>query len=210
MCIFQTIASVSPSTVQRYVNYWESIRPTTWHEKWKRWVFAFCSIRAGWETNKNTYRALVRNVWPDVESLRAILEKCRIGIYENRTRGIWEFTNEVVDNPEVLNIDVKHDWVEQRNKLVKKFHGIGLAKVAFSLEMCYPTECRVVCLDTHILQMFGLNPNKVTDKQYFECERQWLKACNTLGYPPAIVRHILWDKKQGKKNTRYWSYVLEN
>lgn len=210
MCIFQTIAQVRPCEVRKYVKYWETIRPTTWHEKWKRWIFAFCSIRAGWNTNKETYRELVNTPWTSPEELLALLKHTRIGIYEHRAKGIWEFTDEVICNPTVMDIDHSQDWASQRDKLVKRFYGIGLAKVAFSLEMCYPTECRVVCIDTHIAQMFGIDPNKISDKQYRECERQWLKACDTLGYPSPIVRHILWDKKQGKKNTRYWSHVLEN
>lgn len=210
MCIFRTISEVSPSTVDRYVKYWEDIRPTTWHEKWKRWIFAFCSIRAGWKTNKNTYKALVNIPWTSPSELRELLEKCKIGIYDNRTKGIWDFTDDILYDPKVLDIDPSQDWVVQRDKLVKRFHGIGLAKVAFALEMCYPTECKVVCLDTHCLRMFGIDGKKgVTDSMYKACEKQWIKACETLGYPSPIVRHILWDKLQGKKNTRYWSHVLE-
>ena len=206
-CIFRTIATIQPQTVQRYTDYWETIRPRTWHEKWKRWVFAFCSIRTGWKTNKQTYKLLVDNPWATREQLRDLLEKSKIGIYEKRTKGIWGFTEAILDNPDILNAQPN---VEERDKLVKKFYGIGITKVAFSLEMCYPTECKVVCLDSHCCSMFGLDSNKISESQYKECERQWVKSCETMGYPSAIVRHILWDKIQKKRNTRYWSHVLES
>ena len=97
-----------------------------------------------------------------------------------------------------------------RNRLVKKFFGIGLAKVSFAMEMCYPLYCGVVCLDTHILQMYGVDPRKGCGRAvYEEMEAHWIKICLDKGYPSAITRHILWDKIQNKRNTRYWSHVLE-
>lgn len=210
MSIFNTIASVSPSTVKRYSTYWEDIKPQSFRDKWKRWVFAFCSIRTGWKTNKQTYHILVKHEWQSVSELRQLLEKSKIGIYDNRTKGIWEFTQKIKENPSLLYVDGE-DWKVKRDNLVKEFYGIGIAKVSFALEMCYPLDCGVVCLDTHCLKMFGHDPKKgVADSKYKEYEGQWLKACQTLGYPSAIVRHILWDRLQKKRNTRYWSHVLEN
>jgi hypothetical protein len=210
MSIFRVISQVSPSTVKRYTEYWQGIKPVSIEDKWRRWIFAFCSIRATWKVNKETYRLLITKRWETPEDLRRLLEEGRIGIYNNRTKGIWQFTQHIKQDPSALFVGVGDSWTEKRDKLTKELYGIGLAKVSFSMEMMYPVECRVVCLDTHCLQMFGHDPKKgVNDSDYRRYEAEWLKACETLGYPPAIVRHILWDKKQNKRNTRYWSHVLE-
>ena len=206
----QKINSIRQSTVDRYCDYWYGIEPRNTEDKWRRWLFAFVSIRAQWKANKESYRMLAGENWQTKDELSKILHDSRIGLVPMRERAIWEFTQEVKKDKSVIEPELDDTWQTWRNRLVKKFFGIGLAKVSFAMEMCYPLYCGVVCLDTHILQMYGVDPRKGCGKAlYEEMEAHWLKICLDKGYPSAITRHILWDKIQNKRNTRYWSHVLE-
>ena len=57
--------------------------------------------------------------------------------------------------------------------------------------------------------MYGYTPSIVKDKDFESIEQHWLTMCGQRNIPPALVRFMYWDKKQGKQNSRYWSHVLE-
>lgn len=202
------IGSVTQDEVDRYSQYWRTIRPITLEERFRRWLFSYCSVRATWKMNKNTYALLSTEPWQTKEELRALLERARIGMYEVRTEGIWQLGNIARYNP-ILLMGHLGDWQEWRDHLVSQLFGLGMAKVSFALEMCHPIDCRVVCFDTHILRMYGTSSDKLTPKLYHEMEDHWLAVCDQHKYPSPMVRHILWDRIQKKPDTRYWSYVLE-
>jgi len=84
-----------------------------------------------------------------------------------------------------------------------------MAKVSFSLEMIYPNEAEVTCMDTHLFQAYGLNQTKHA-KYYKDIEDYWLFKSRQSRVPSYIARCILWDRKQEQPDSRYWSYVLEN
>jgi len=205
------IRQIPQSTVDRYSSYWFELRPKNIVDKWRRWLFAFVSIRAQWKANKEAYSLLANEDWKTRNELSDLLHKSRIGLVPMREKAIWEFKNSIEKDDHIIQPKFEDTWQSWRNRLVKQFYGIGLAKVSFAMEMCYPLECGVVCLDTHILQMYGIDPRKGCGKQkYQEMENHWIDTCLDMGYPSAMARHILWDKIQKKRNTRYWSHVLEN
>ena len=59
----QKIKSIRQSTVDRYCDYWYGIEPRNTEDKWRRWLFAFVSIRAQWKANKESYRMLAGEKW---------------------------------------------------------------------------------------------------------------------------------------------------
>ena len=167
----QKINSIRQSTIDRYCDYWHGIEPRNTEDKWRRWLFAFVSIRAQWKANKESYRMLAGENWQTKDELSFILHKSRIGLVPMRERAIWEFTQEVKKDRSIIEPHFDDTWQTWRNRLVKKFFGIGLAKVSFAMEMCYPMYCGVVCLDTHILKMYGVDPQvRVAARLYM---RKW-------------------------------------
>ena len=106
------------------------------------------------------------------------------------------------------------NWVQLRDRLMKSCKGIGIAKVSFTLELCYPHLAEVACLDTHMIQLYGLPLQKFDGGKgyqiYRECEQDWIERSKAIGASPYITRCLYWDRKQKQDNSRYWSHVLEN
>ena len=103
-----------------------------------------------------------------------------------------------------------------RNKLALNLKGIGLAKVSFALELCYPNNVEVVCLDVHMLRALKLNEqgyrasSKKEVSEYMSGENIWLEKSKRMQTSPYITRCLYWDILQGHKNSRYWSSCLES
>ena len=74
--------------------------------------------------------------------------------------------------------------------------------------MLFPLEAQVVCMDTHLFQVYGLNQTKDA-KLYDAIEADWLDRSEQRGIAPYMARCLYWDKNQNRKNSRYWSKVLE-
>ena len=201
--------SFNDKEISRYKNYWNSIKPQTENEIFKRWLFAFMSVHTIWENNVRGYNAIknwTRWINRDNE-LEKILIDSRVGLYKGRTRFLSQFATKFWQNPKKY-IYRKGDWQQWRDTLVEDILGLGTAKVSFSLEMIYPNEAKVTCMDTHLFQAYGLNQNKHV-KYYEDIENYWLDKCRKQKIPSYIARCILWDRKQKKSNSRYWSYILE-
>ena len=202
--------SFDSKEVERYEKYWESVAPKNDTEIFHRWLFAFMSVHTTWERNVIGYEAIKDwTVWfNDDAKLMEVIVGARVGLHNNRTRFIAEFARKFWDNPE----HYKHqgdDWQKFRNRLVKEILGLGIAKVSFALEMIYPNRARVTCMDTHLFQAFGLDQSKDATR-YKLIEDYWLGMCAMWHVPSYIARCILWDRKQDKTDSRYWSYVLED
>ena len=196
--------------VERYEKYWEGVAPKNDTEIFHRWLFAFMSVHTTWERNVIGYEAIKDwTVWfNDDEKLMDIIVGARVGLHNNRTRFIGEFARKFWDNPETYKYQ-GNDWQKFRNRLVKEILGLGIAKVSFALEMIYPNRARVTCMDTHLFQAFGLDQSKDATR-YKDIENYWLDMCAMWNVPSYIARCILWDRKQDKTDSRYWSYVLED
>jgi hypothetical protein len=209
----EAIASITPEEIDKYNKYWLKITPNDDEEYYWRWIFGFLSVHTSWSSNVNSYSLLRRHEWRDNEQeLMRLLKESRVGLYKVRHRGILEFTTAYWKNPECWKKYKTESWISCRNRLMNKCYGLGLAKTAFSLEMCYPLENRSVCLDTHMYQLYGYSTKELhkAQKHYSLMESYWNIYCDDKGVSPYIARCIFWDKKQNQTDSRYWSYVLEN
>jgi len=168
------------------------------------------SIRSSWQSNRSAYQQLSSAGWRSNNELADRLIATRIGLTTMRTNAIWRLTELLGSTPAFFESPDVASWGDWRKTLLSRLIGIGRAKVSFALEMCFPAACRVICIDTHIQQLYGLAAGgSLNERTYDQLESHWLRTCATMGYPPAIVRHILWDARQGQVNTRYWSDVFE-
>ena len=202
--------SFDQEELNTYKDYWEGVKPKNDTEIFHRWLFAFMSVHTTWERNVIGYEAIKDwTVWfNDDKKLMEIIKGAAVGLHNNRVRFISEFARKFWADPSAY----KHQggsWQDFRNKLVKNILGLGIAKVSFALEMIYPNEAKVTCMDTHLFQAFGLDQSKDA-RRYIEIENYWLGMCAMWNVPSTIARAILWDRKQDKTDSRYWTYVLED
>jgi hypothetical protein len=202
--------SFDTEEVERYKEYWGGIAPKNDTEIFQRWLFAFMSVHTTWERNVIGYESIKDwTAWfNDDKKLMDIIVEARVGLQNNRVRFISEFARKFWADPDWYKYQ-NGDWQAFRNKLVKEILGLGIAKVSFALEMIYPNEAKVTCMDTHLFQAYGLNQSKDATR-YKEIENYWLEMCGMWNVPSTIARAIYWDRKQDKTDSRYWSYVLEN
>ena len=202
--------SFDSEEVEGYKSYWQSIAPKNDTEEFQRWLFAFMSVHTTWERNVIGYEAIKDwTVWfNDDKKLMEIIKGAAVGLHNNRVRFISEFARKFWADPSAYKYQ-EGSWQDFRNKLVKNILGLGIAKVSFALEMIYPNEAKVTCMDTHLFQAFGLDQSKDA-RRYVEIENYWLGMCAMWNVPSTIARAILWDRKQDKTDSRYWTYVLED
>jgi thermostable 8-oxoguanine DNA glycosylase len=166
------------------------------HTSWERNVIGYNNIKDWWNW---------MNRW---EVLQDKLIESRIGLHNNRLKFISNFTTKFWSNPSYYEIGKGESWEGFRNRIEKNIKGLGMAKSSFAVEMIYPDEAEVVCLDTHLFQAYGLNQTKHA-RQYGTLENHWVKNSARKNLPPYIARCIYWDRKQEKQDSRYWSHALE-
>lgn len=201
--------------VVSYKEYWESIRPQNNDDIFRRYLFSYCSVHTTWKGNVKGYNAIKDfNEWIDNKEL--LLEKLKnsgVGLHNNRTEYIWDFKDKFWANPKDFYFTTKKYHVKKRDSIVNKIKGISQAKISFSLEQIHPNECRVLCGDTHMLELYGMKTLKYKSgvglKMYKSMERHWSVQCGKIGVPCYIARCIYWDAKQNKNDSRYWSFVYE-
>jgi hypothetical protein len=201
---------LSKEKIDRYCEYWEGVKPKTVSDTFRRWLFAFMSVHTSWKANVAGYNA-IKNWWEwlgDDEALLKAIDDSRVGMQNNRLRYISTFAKTFWGDGAFYKKGENETWSEYRNRLEKKTLGLGPAKTSFSLEMCFPNEAYVACLDTHLFQVYGLDQSKDL-RRYEEIEAHWLDMSRMWNVPPYIARCIYWDQKQNKEDSRYWSYVLE-
>lgn len=208
-------SSITPSKLRSYSDYWESVKPTTFDEVFKRWIFAFTSIHTTWESNVRAYNALKNyEVWIDDQNkLKELLIESRCGLHNMRTKYIWDFKEDYFKNTVDFSKRDNESWGEFRDRLTTRLLGIGITKVSFTLEMCYPNLNETVCLDTHMMQIYGMKSVSSAGsakKEYEKNEADWLKRSQDIEASTCVTRALYWDMKQGQPDSRYWSYVLES
>ena len=201
--------------VVSYKEYWESIRPQNNADIFRRYLFAYMSVHTTWKSNVAGYNAIKNfNEWLDnQELLREKIKNSGCGLYNNRTKFIWDFKDKFWANPKNFYFTAKKYHVKKRDQIVNNISGLGTAKVSFALEQSHPNECRVFCGDTHMLELYGMKTLTYQSKKgldlYKKMERHWSISCGKIGVPAYIARSIFWDIKQNKEDSRYWSYVFE-
>lgn len=205
---------ITPQDVERYTEYWMSLVPKTDEDICRRWLFAYLSIHSTWESNVRGYELLKDLNWlQDKNDLHQRLVQARSGLHNMRTENIWHFNQMYWNDPSFFRKHNDETWLETRDRIVPKMKGMGISKVSFTLEMCYP-DTELVCLDIHMLQLYGYNDRlKFTEKKgrniYLQTEADWVQRASEINAHPYIARCLYWDHKQQKSDSRYWSYVLE-
>lgn len=203
-------ASILPDEREIQTKYWSALKPINDSERFQRFLFAFMSVHTSWRANILAYN-LIKNWWEWLNQwdvLDSRIQQSGAGLNNNRVRFIKDFSTKYWSNPCFYNKAEGETWIQYRNRIEKTIVGLGMAKSSFSVEMLYPVEAEVTCLDTHIFQFYGLKQRR-DFKLYHELEKHWIRMCFEFNIPAYVARCIYWDRKQGYKDSRYWSHVLE-
>jgi thermostable 8-oxoguanine DNA glycosylase len=208
--------SLPKDKVFSYKDYWESVKPKNTEDIFRRYLFAYCSVHTTWQGNVKGYNAIKNfNTWiTNKEKLLELLKESGVGLHNNRTKYIWDFSTKFWDNPKDFYLTTKKYHVKKRDSILNKIKGIGLAKISFALEMIHPNDARVLCGDIHQLRLYDIeklkyNKSKSGMATYKEMERHWVVNCGRNKIPSYIARCLYWDSLQKKEDSRYWSFVLE-
>lgn len=201
----------SNSDAVRYVDYWDGLTARTDAQLFRRFLFAYCSVHTTWEGNVSGFRAITDfNAWRGSrEGLRTCLVQSGVGLHNNRSKWIDKFSDHFWDDPGYYRRGPREAWSVYRDRLESKIVGLGPAKVSFALELAYPLEAEVLCLDVHMLRLYGKKDQSLKKGEYERYEYDWIARSRAVGLPPYIVKQIHWDRVQGKPDSRYWSHVLE-
>lgn len=207
----RALDSIDVRGLSKYHEYFDSIRPSDDVETFRRGLFAFASVHTTWRKNVDLYSALWDLEWVQSKTeLKARIEESKAGLSNNRTNFIWEFSEKYWKDPKFyLRLDGE-PWPCYRDRIEKETKGLGHAKTSFFLELTHFQDARVVCGDTHQLQLYGLKGNASPGRKIMDyIERHWVEECIRKNISPVTARWYLWDRKQRKNDSRYWSYVLE-
>lgn len=209
----ELLSSIQRETVDRYSRYWQSITPTTPAQILNRWLFAFCSVHTTWEANLRAYRAVASVPAAELIDQRRVFDLLRptgCGLWNVRTTGISRFVTSYLHNPDHWKRKRPESQATWRDRLVLGLTGLGMAKTSFVIEMLQPLRSRVLCIDTHVLQWYGLAVGvKLSQTVYHRIEQHWIDQCRRRKIPPALARHVIWDSRQGRTLSSYWSHVFE-
>ena len=200
--------------VKTETDYWDNLTIDSHAEYFKRWVFAIMSVHTTWESNVRGYLEAMKDLsWTiDKDYLEQMVINGKVGMYERRNRGLWELAQKFRSNPKQFYKRKNETWQECRNRLIGTIYGLGNAKTTYALALAFPTEAQLCCLDVHLLRFMGhdlSNGHASNLKVYQAMEDEWLDRCNKYGVAPNVAREIYWNKVQGRRNSRYWSYCLE-
>lgn len=200
------------SEATRYVEYWGDLSARTDAQLFRRFLFAYCSVHTTWEGNIAGYRAISDfPAWLGSKpTLRNALVKSGAGLHNNRATWIAAFSDNFWADPAGFRRQVREPWPAYRSRLEARIVGLGPAKVSFALELAFPLDAEVLCLDVHMLRLYGVrDPAKLKAGQYERLEADWISRARAAEMPSYIVKQIHWDRVQGKPDSRYWSHVLE-
>ena len=205
--IFKTL---DYNIIRKYHKYWGRLTVKDNADYFRRWLFAFCSVHTTWESNVSGYNAIKDFTrWlGDDEALLRYLKTGRCGLYNNRTTYISAFASDFWGDPATYKRREAEPWFVFRDRLASRIKGLGPAKTSFALEMSFPLEAEVVCLDVHMLRLYG-DEDAGRKQTYYKYEADWLGRSVKAETPPYIARLAYWDKLQGQKDSRYWSACLE-
>lgn len=199
------------SEATRYVEYWAGLEAKTDAQLFRRFLFAFCSVHTTWEGNVNGYRAIEDfEDWVGLrDGLRTRLVRSGVGLHNNRAKWIAAFATLFWSKPGDFRRQARESWPAYRDRLERGITGLGPAKVSFALEIAFPLEAEVLCLDVHMLRAYGKKDQSLKVGEYERYEHDWVSRARAAEMPSYIVKQAHWDRLQGKPDSRYWSHVLE-
>ena len=199
---------------EHYSNYFGRIEPVTPHDMWRRYLFAYTTVNLSWQSSIKLYAGLDRLEWPaSEEDIRNAFIAAKSGFQNTRPRFIADFAARYFKGINFLKFQHKpgRDWVEFRQALDNEILGLGMIKISFTMELAYPQETRIVCLDRHMLaRIFHTDPtSNVAGGQYLHYEHLWVQTCRDYGAAPGIARLAYWDLMQGRDSPDYWAHVFK-
>jgi hypothetical protein len=194
----------------RYGDYWCDLTPRNHQEYYDRLLFSIMSVHTSWQANVRGFLA-VKALPEDYTELqlRDAIQAAKVGLTRMRLVAVLDLNARFWNDPERLYAQPNETKTAFRNRMVKETFGLALAKTSFAIELAYPADPGVVCLDTHHLQLYECPGGTPPLSMYQMIEDHWLNACIKRGVSSPMARHVFWDIKQQQPNTRYWSYVLE-
>lgn len=208
----EAFTKYSNCDAMRYVDYWDGLAARTPAQVFRRFLFAYCSVHTTWEGNISGYQA-IKDFAPwraNPGTLRGALLRSGVGLHNNRSKWIDRFSDDYWADPAQFLRQVRESWPAYRDRLEARITGLGPAKVSFALELAFPLEAEVLCLDVHMLRLYGVkDQSKLKVGQYQRFEADWVARSRAVELPSYIVKQIHWDRVQGKPDSRYWSHVLE-
>lgn len=203
------ITSITPGESQRYKEYWADLTPYSDEQRYRRWLFSFMSVHTTWQANIKAYNLLKDRAWEsDRSRLKELMAVSGVGLDTMRIEALWTFKQRFWELPSWWSRYGMESWSDARDRMVEQCYGLGYAKTSFALEMCFPLDCQVVCLDTHILQVYGVGGSAPAPKMYKRIEAHWVNLCGEHGVLPTIARNVYWDRVQKQDSPEYWASVL--
>lgn len=206
--------SLNANVVEKETEYWQDLTIQNDAENFARWVFAIMSVHTTWESNVHGYNIAMKDLsWTiSKTALKQMVVDARVGMFHRREKGLWQLAQKFRSNPKQFYKKNNETWQECRNRLVGTIYGLGNAKTTYALALAHPTEAELCCLDVHLLRFMGHDLSKghtSTLKAYETMEDEWLVRCEEHQIASNVAREIYWNKVQGRRNSRYWSYCLE-
>jgi hypothetical protein len=128
-------------------------------------------------------------------------------MHNQRAKFLWQFAQDFFFG-EFMSLQMANNLREKRNMLVNRLLGIGMAKISFALEMSFPKQNEVVCMDVHHLRLYGFGES-VSNTDYERCEDDWCERCDRIGHSSYAVRCLYWDILKKKPSPRFWTFVFE-
>lgn len=198
-----------PETEFNYRKYFNKIKPAGEKAVFNRFLFAFLSVHTSWVNNVRAYEMMKGKIDLTEEEIEGLLKRSGVGLHKNRTRFLSKFSKDYRKRPEWYLKRRTEKWTEYRDRLEKQILGLGMAKSSFAIELIYPNAAWVTCIDVHIARLCKENPN-LTKKTYLRAEQKLVEMAKEKGVMPSEFRWNYWDRNQGYKDPRYWSYCLES
>lgn len=214
------IAAIPAAKLRSYVSYWSSLVPQGCRQVYDRWLFAWCSVNQPWKNNVALYRALQElPVVPRTSQIEEVITATRVGL-RGRARLLADFARRYWDRPADFTVGDGEDLRSARDRLLlllasSSLTGLGVAKVSFVLEMLRPLSCEIVCVDRHVARWFGVTSRRVrslSTGDYHRVEDAFVGLCAKKKLYAPVVRHVLchvlWDARENRSDTSYWSWVF--
>ena len=210
--VYSFFDNLTLKLVKTETDYWDNLTVTSDAERFNRWVFAIMSVHTTWESNVRGYNVAMKDLsWTiDKNRLEEMVVEARVGMYERRNKGLWQLAQKFRENPDQFKKQDDETWQECRDRLIGEIFGLGIAKTTFALNLSFPMEAEVCCLDIHLLRFLGYVGESPSFSDYRKLENEWLERCEKYGVSASVSREIYWNKVQNRRNSRYWSYCLEN
>ena len=121
------------------------------------------------------------------------MNRVGVGLTDLKGSAIYEIRNYPDQYP--MAIPTYRDYREQ-----VKHRGLGLSKLSFAASLIDPFGTDIVCLDTHMLQLYGSDERAYKSKARYEAtESIVLAEAASIDMAPFTYQWAVWDFQRGKQ-----------